>query len=155
MNKILISAGTTALALKIKNKLPQGLTVQLGDADEIPTVLKQQYLKLPKVTSPSFAHQILKIALDNGITKILPLRAEEIKKLSPSITLFDEYNISILAPTPRQYLELKKISSYQEINTLFLIEGNRNLFDEKINNLRINGLFTLTADQKELALISL
>ncbi len=140
MNKILITAGTTSLALKIKNLLSTKMDVILGTSDEIPSVLEQKIIKLSNHTSNSFTHELLKIALDNNLNYILPLRLKEIEILSQSYILFEEYDIKILAPQTLSLDTIEIVDLIENQNELVLNYNHYDLLNNVNHNQKINGL---------------
>lgn len=153
MNKILITAGTSALAFRLKNNLSNQFTFVLGESDEIPSVLKNQYIQTPKDSSPSFVHEILKIALDNNINKVIPLRDTEIIKLSKSLTIFEEYGISILIPESATLSDIKTLSNPDKSIPLSLLDHGTDLISGNKTNLEMSGLVSISDEGNDFILI--
>jgi len=93
---ILITSANSAAAHQLKNKLNID-NVILGDYLELPEFMVQsgKMLQLPNPRSNSYSHEILTLCLDKGITKLYPLRKEELALLREAQQLFTEYNIEI------------------------------------------------------------
>jgi len=155
MNKILVTAGTHALAYRIKNELNGKLLVSLATADDIPSILKDQFIKLPSISSTSIVHEILKIALDNNFTYILPLSLTEIIKLSESLTLFEEYNITILVPEFHSLRNIQTIKSPNKNLPLSLIHNGYDIISGKPSAIKTNGLIITSDSEEEFALATL
>ena len=97
---ILITHGTRPLAQRLARQLPEGKEVLFGAADEMSDVLLRtgHYVRLPGAKSPAFAHEMLKICLDYGVSLLLPLGREEQLALLEAKILFEEYGIAVLLP---------------------------------------------------------
>jgi hypothetical protein len=93
---ILITSANSAAAHQLKNKLNAD-DVIMGDDKELPEFLIKsgKMIRLPGPNSASYAHQMLTLCLDSGITTIYPLRDEEKMLLLETEQLFKEYNIDI------------------------------------------------------------
>lgn len=155
MNNILVTAGTTAVALRLKNLLSANFNIFLGDSKEIPFAVKEQYLQLPKDSSFSFVHEILKIALDNKLNYILPLVDKEILRLSQNLTLFEEYGINILAPEPDILLTLNTTNNPDKSLQLVLLENGKNLINGEQTDLSLTGLGFLSDSKEDFVLVAL
>jgi hypothetical protein len=97
---VLITAASHAQAYKL-DRLLQLDDVIFGDHQQLPQLAYpgKKFIKIPASSSPSYAHEMLDLALNSGMTKIFPLYAGEILPLSEARQLFDEYGISILVPS--------------------------------------------------------
>ncbi|OCX51465.1 hypothetical protein BEL04_15675 [Mucilaginibacter sp. PPCGB 2223] len=97
---ILITAATSAQAYKLKAALNTGETILLGDYLELPQLMVQNgtMVKTPGPENPSFAHLMLTLALDNGISRIYALRHTERALLQEAETLFAEFDIELCTP---------------------------------------------------------
>lgn len=156
MSKILITAGTSALAIKLKNKLQSNFDVYLGEElAAIPSVLTKNYIITPSASSQSYAHSIIKIALDHNIEKILALKVEEIKKLSLSLTLFEEYGITVLSPSSEQLAEINMLAKPDKEIKLSLVDTGIDLLTNDHINIGINGLVAISDSHEDIALITL
>ncbi len=92
----LITGAATSMAYKVKNSLASD-NVILGDYAELPsTMLSKTMIQLPSPVSPSYAHQMLALCLDNEIDHIYALKAEEQSHLNEARQLFGEYGIAIV-----------------------------------------------------------
>lgn len=99
MKRILITYGTEALAQRIGKLLAGQFEVLYASSQAFPDVLlKQQYRKLPTAVNPTFVHELLKLALDESITYILPLGKEELPVLQGARVLLEEYDQQLLMP---------------------------------------------------------
>ncbi|MEJ6980378.1 hypothetical protein WG906_07945 [Pedobacter sp. P351] len=97
---ILITAAATAHSYKLQRSLNNVDTVFLADSEDLPQVMlkDKKFVKIPLGDSPSFAHLLLTICLDNSIEKVFPLRTAEVFALADSRQLFDEYGIRVIVP---------------------------------------------------------
>jgi hypothetical protein len=91
--KVLITSATSAQAHKLKNSLINDEVV-LGDFTEMPVFMG--ILKLPSPATDTYAHEMLTLALDNGIDAIYLLNTQEAAVLLLSEQLFKEYNITLI-----------------------------------------------------------
>ena len=96
---VLITAASHSAAYKLE-RLLRAPNLVFADFIELPHLTRsgRNFVKIPKGNSASFAHQILDLALNEGIIKILPLYADEIFPLAESRQLFLEYGISVIVP---------------------------------------------------------
>jgi len=155
MNNILITAGTTALALRLKKNLSPNFNVFLADSNEIPSVVKNQYLQLPKDNSFSFVHEVLKVALDSHINYILPLNDKEIIRLSQNITLFEEYGIDVLIPEADELLTIKTTNNPDKSLPLALLQNGKNLINGDQTKLSVSGLGYISDSEEDFILVAL
>lgn len=97
---VLITAASHAEAYKLE-RLLQLQDVVFADSQELPQLAfpGKKFLRIPKGSSPSYAHEVLDIALNNGIERIFPLYGEELLPLAESRQLFFEYGISVIVPS--------------------------------------------------------
>ncbi|TZF84748.1 hypothetical protein FW774_07130 [Pedobacter sp. BS3] len=105
----LITAASTAWAYKIKKLLNPVGNVFLGDCYTLPGIspADARFISLPKGSSESFAHRLLTLCLDLEITKVYPLREEELAPLAESALLFAEFGITVFTPDSRRLKEYK------------------------------------------------
>lgn len=97
---VLITSACHAEAYKLE-RLLQVEDVIFADSQELPHLAfsGKKFLRIPKSNSPSFSHEMLDIALNEGIEKIFPLGAEELIPLAECRQLFREYGISVMVPS--------------------------------------------------------
>jgi hypothetical protein len=100
MKKILITFGTRPLAMRIAKKLSNRFEVLYASSEEIPELLLKSgnYVSIPKGLLPTFAHELLKLSLDQQVDYVLPLGGFELEPLAEAKVLFEEYQISVLVP---------------------------------------------------------
>ena len=92
----LITAANSAKAQQLKLKLNKA-NIILGDYEDLPAfMLSTNLIKLPNPSSSSYAHEMLTLCLDKGVTVLYPLRDEELTVLKQAELLFDEYGIRIM-----------------------------------------------------------
>jgi hypothetical protein len=97
---ILITAAATAQAYQLQRLLNTHDSIFLADCEELPQVALRgkKFIKIPSGNSPSFAHLLLTVCLDNCIEKVYPLRSAEVLALAEARQLFDEYGIKLMVP---------------------------------------------------------
>lgn len=98
MAKILITHATRPLGLRVSKYVAKKFVVEKCSSDEIPSVLQSKYSMVPSASHPTFAHEMLKLALDKSCDYILPLGLDEIRVLSETAVLFEEYGVRLLCP---------------------------------------------------------
>lgn len=105
---ILITAAAAAQAYQLQRLLNTDDSIYLADYEELPqvTLKDKKFLKIPSGNSPSFAHLLLTICLDNNIEKVYPLRTSEVIALAEARQLFDEYGIKLMVPDKSEILPL-------------------------------------------------
>ena len=97
---VLITSASHAEAYKLE-RLLQRPDIIFADSQELPHLgfSGKKFLRIPKGNSPSYAHEMLDLALNEGITKIFPLGPGELMPLAESRQLFFEYGISVMVPS--------------------------------------------------------
>ena len=97
MGATLITGAATPLAHKLKRRLAHNHII-MGDYLELPALMlsRGSMLKLPRPQQPSYAHSMLTLCLDNDITLVYPLQADEAVALLEARQLFTEYGITIM-----------------------------------------------------------
>lgn len=104
MDKILVTYGTRPFAQRLGKLLSTRYTCHYASSEAFPEVLlKGNYRKIPAGPNPVFAHELLKLALDEGYRWILPLGRLELQPLQETRILFEEYGITILLPESLEY----------------------------------------------------
>ena len=101
MTKLLITYGTRPLAHRLANLLQGKYEIVFGSSEEIPGLLlnTNKYFQIPTGVNSTYAHEILKVCLDQGVEKVLPLGPMELAPLAEAKVLFEEYGIHILVPS--------------------------------------------------------
>jgi len=96
----LITAASHSQAYKLERLLKSG-DVTFADHQQLPSLAYpgRKLMKVPQSSSPSYAHEILDLALNAGITRIFPLYKGEILPLAEARQLFMEYGISVIVPS--------------------------------------------------------
>ncbi|WP_166335427.1 hypothetical protein [Sphingobacterium chungjuense] len=128
MSTILLTYGTRPIAQRIIKLLNTKHQLILATNEEIPSVLSHAYKSIPNPANPVFAHEMLKICLDQSIDLVLPLGESEIAVLGPSTILFEEYGISILLPSMNPQLEIAK--QVPSETPLQVVQNGKSLLDE-------------------------
>lgn len=153
MQKILVTAGTTALALKVKNLLNNKYEVILASADEVPSVLQKSFVALPKLYASTYIHEMLKMSLDNSVDFVLPLDMEEINILNQNLALFEEYGVSLLVPDVKSFSDIPKISLIPNGLELVLLYDGVDMISGKSTEVFQNGLGVLSDSGVDLLLV--
>lgn len=101
--KILITGGKTATALKLIKAFDQA-SIILGDYGDAPSIKVNTYefASLGPWNAEVLAHNLLTKCLDYGVEVLLPLYEAEIKAVSKSLLLFEEFGLKVLLPEPDQ-----------------------------------------------------
>ncbi|HEY9535891.1 MAG TPA: hypothetical protein VIQ77_15245 [Mucilaginibacter sp.] len=87
----------SAKAYSLKKQLTNG-DIILGDYHDLPQfMLSDKLIKLPDPALASYAHRMLSLCLDNGISVIYVLDNKETDQLTEARQLFAEYDIQINA----------------------------------------------------------
>lgn len=155
MNNLLITGGTTSYAFRIMNLLSDKFIISLGTADDIPSVMNKHFIKLPSSTINSFVHEVLKIALENNITYILPIEEKEITLLSQSLSLFEEYGIQILIPNVDEIRNLNLTSAPHKNSRLTVLIGGVDLLNNNKTIFNFSGCGYITEANDEFILIAI
>jgi len=157
MKKILITFGTRPLAMRIAKRLGADFEILYASSEDIPELLlaSGKYAKIPKGLLPTFAHEILKLSLDQQVDYVLPLGGFELEPLAAAKVLFEEYQISVLAPD-KDLLETIPVMENPpaELPYKLLSKGN-NLLDSTSFERSLDGLFVASDSGEDLALICL
>jgi hypothetical protein len=121
---VLITAASHAEAYKLE-RLLQLPDVTFADHQQMPPLSYsgKNFIRIPKGSSPSYAHEILNLALNAGITRIFPLYANEILPLAESRELFEEYGIIVMVPSVLWLKSPKHEHSVSGANLLVIEKG--------------------------------
>lgn len=99
METILITYGTRPFAQRVGRMLSSHYQLVYASSEPFPEILqKQHYHRIPTGSNPTFAHEVLKLCLDKGCHKLLPLGKIELQLLQEARILFEEYGITVLMP---------------------------------------------------------
>lgn len=99
----LITGAASAAAFRIKRLLDFDRVIFADHLDLPQSIFKEtRFLQIPAGTSSSFAHQLLKLCLDNQVDMVFPLRKDELQPLAEAKVLFGEYGIRLVVPEPEQ-----------------------------------------------------
>lgn len=152
--RILITFGTRPLALRITKRLNNRYEVIYASSEEIPDLLLKSgnYFRIPSGLLPTFAHEMLKLCLDQQIDLLLPLGVFELKSLTESKTLFEEYGVAVLAPDKEVLVELPILENPPAVLPLLLLSSGHNLLDDTAYTIKQDGLFAAGDSGEELAL---
>lgn len=154
MKKVLITYATRPLGLRVARLLSPTLEVEKASSDEIPSVLKHAYARIPRGGDPTCAHELLKLALDKGCNYLLPLGLDEIKTLSETAVLFEEYGIEILCP-PNDVLSEVNVWTAPEHNIqLCLLKDKKDMLTGKFFEFaEWDGLCVVSDSEDEFVLV--
>ncbi|KKO90873.1 hypothetical protein AAW12_13060 [Sphingobacterium sp. Ag1] len=155
MKKILITFGTRPLAMRIAKRLGADFEILYASSEDIPELLlaSGKYTKIPKGLLPTFAHEILKLSLDQEVDYLLPLGGFELEPLSTAKVLFEEYQISVLVPD-KQLLETIPVLENPPADLPYrLLSKGTNLLDSTRFERPLDGLFVASDSGEDLALI--
>lgn len=149
--KILITAGKSALALKIA-KAFETHQVIIADYGEMPNFSSSLYkfISLGEKNEDTTAHSLLNICLNEAIDWILPLHAFEVIAMTKAKVLFNEFNIDIILPSIEEIANffnannnLAKVvnwAAFKEGVPLFMSTPNEQLVSFA-ENISLSGVF--------------
>lgn len=155
MKKILITFGTRPLAMRIAKRLGADFEILYASSEDIPELLlaSGKYAKIPKGLLPTFAHEILKLSLDQQVDYVLPLGGFELEPLAAAKVLFEEYQISVLVPD-KDLLETIPVMENPPADLPYrLLSKGNDLFDSATFERSLDGLFVASDSGEDLALI--
>lgn len=152
MKKILLTSATHSLSLRVANLLKDKFDIVLATAEQVPSFMSDKYLRIPQGANPTYAHELLKLALDQQCDYILPIQLSEIQALSESIILFEEYGIAVIGPSKDQLQGIEVLANPNSDFTLSLIYNHIDLFTQKPLKVDINGLWLLSDSAEDFIL---
>ena len=135
---------THSLGLRVAKLLVAKFEVIQATSDELPIFMQEKFEKIPKGVSPTFSHEMLKLALDKNCQYVLPLQLSEIESLAESLLLFEEYGIQVLCPTINQLRELEILPNPAKELTLSILVDKIDVLSDKQVDVAINGLGVLS-----------
>jgi hypothetical protein len=144
LKRLLITSATHSLGLRVSKLLAEKYELIEATSEDIPVFMQDKYLKIPKGVNPTFAHVMLKLALDKGCNYILPLQLAEIESLSVSLLLFEEYGIQVICPTKPQLVEVEILPNPAKELSLSIFLDKIDLLQAKEVDVAINGLGVLS-----------
>lgn len=154
MEKIIITFGTRPLAQRLSNLLQDTYEVLFATSEDLPSFLGSRYGKIPTGLNPTFAHELLKLGLDQEANYILPLGLAEIQTLSDSKILFEEYGIQVLCPDRNDLETLFVLENPNAQLGMHLLNKGESLLGEPIPETVLTGLFAADDDGDSVALIT-
>jgi len=155
MKKILITFGTRPLAMRIAKKLAGKFEVLYASSEEIPELLLKSgnYESIPKGLLPTFAHELLKLSLDQQVDYVLPLGVFELEPLAEAKVLFEEYQIAVLVPDKDMLGTFPIIENPPaELPYILLSKGN-NLLEDDVAENTLDGLLVRSDSEEDFALV--
>lgn len=154
MQKLLITYGTRPLAQRLAKQWKDKFELHYATSEEVPSFLQATYPQIPTGVNPTFAHELLKLCLDQQIDFVLPLGESEINALAEAKQLFEEYDITAIVPAMDNlplYFILDNPSS--ELMPHLYVKG-KSLDGAADLKLPATGLLLVSDNQEELALIT-
>lgn len=140
MKKLLITYATRPFSMRVVELLSDRFEVIVATSDEVPDIFRDRYRKIPKGANPTYAHEILKIALDSSCDYILPLGIDEIETLSASLILFEEYGIKVLCPGMGELVTISVLENPTREMPLSLVIDGQDVLRGLTVTLEFNGL---------------
>ncbi|QQT24232.1 hypothetical protein [Sphingobacterium spiritivorum] len=153
--KLLITYGTRGLAQRIARLIESKISVQLASSEEVPGILVSsgKVLQIPAGGQSTYAHEVLKVSLDQDISYILPLGKEEINVLAEAQILFEEYGIRLLLPAKELLSDIFVLEDPDKDMAInILLNGKDLLTEEQIRTSNLSGAFVLADSEDEQAL---
>lgn len=145
MSNILITYGTRPLAQRA-GKIAQQLHHTLfATCEEIPSIFASTYHKIPHGANPVFAHELLKLCLDQGVDYILPMEPSECTTLADTRVLFEEYGISVLLPT--DFNNIATVQNPPSNYPMELFHNGKSLWSATDKQANKSGLYTLINEE--------
>jgi len=141
--------------MRIAKKLGADFEILYASSEEIPELLLKSgnYAPIPKGLLPTFAHEVLKLSLDQQIDYVLPLGGFELEALSEAKVLFEEYQISVLVPDKDLLDTIPIMENPPADLSYILLSKSKNLFDSATYEKSLDGLFVASDSGEDLALI--
>lgn len=151
MERVLITSGISAFSQRVAKLFP-GEELFFADSNPIPApfIKSEKYIPIPSPEKASFVHEVLKVCLDLSITKLLPLKEDELMPLAKSSALFEEYGISILVPSVESLKTISKIINPTRVNCAEIMVKQHAMHNEQ----SISGIFK-KGDEGEIILCCL
>ncbi|RWU03909.1 ATP-grasp domain-containing protein [Pedobacter chitinilyticus] len=151
--KILITGGKTATALKLIKAFDQA-SIILGDYGDAPSIKVNTYefASLGPWNAEVLAHNLLTKCLDYGVEVLLPLYEAEIKAVSKSLLLFEEFGLKVLVPE-NPLLSSTKFTNWCVFDLGEMIYTSAAIPVE--NSSDLNGVYSFDVETGSFALISI
>ncbi|NEU07945.1 hypothetical protein GZH53_06435 [Flavihumibacter sp. R14] len=151
----LITAASYSQAYKLERLLNLS-SVIFADYQELPQLAYpgKKLMKIPEGNSVSYAHEMLDLALNAGISKIFPLYSSEILPLAEARQLFSEYGISVIVPSILWVKSQNNDIPSLPARELVVLEKGRLLAGDLSSNIIMpesdfTGIFKIQKDLKE------
>lgn len=153
---MLITQGTRLFAQRLARQLSGKHRVLFGATDEMPEVLLRSgnYVRIPHADVPAFAHEMLKVCLDSGVERLIPLGKQELQPLLEAKVLFGEYGVRILLPEKEVFDTLVCFENPPVQLPVLVLENGQSINQatpEKMNP-ALSGTFILADSGDEVAL---
>lgn len=155
MKKILITFGTRPLAMRIAKKIAGNFEVLYASSEEIPELLLKSgnYVSIPKGLLPTFAHEVLKLSLDQQVDYVLPLGGFELEALAEAKVLFDEYQIAVLVPDKDILDSFPVIENPPADLPFVLLSKGNDLLGDDVHERTLDGLMVRSDSEEDFALV--
>jgi len=155
MKKMLLTFGTRAFSQRLANQFEHDFELLMATSEEVPRFLTSKFLPIPTGANPTFSHELLKFCLDHQIQYVLPLGLEEIKALSATKLLFEEYGIAVLCPELDQLTDILIMENPSNNVQADVYLAGKSLTSNNSLIVNISGLFATSDDEGELALCTI
>jgi len=152
MQNLLITFGTRALAQRLSNLLKNEFIIHFATSEEVPVFLNSKFTPIPIGSNPTYAHELLKICLDQHIQVLLPIGLSEIKALAEAKVLFEEYNIQVLTPSLGELAELFVLTNPATSVAIHVAYQGQCLDVKKGLNTSLSGVLAVSDDAEDFAL---
>ena len=149
LKRLLITSATHSLGLRVCKMLADKYELIQATSEDLPVFMQEKYVKIPKGVNPTFAHEMLKLALDNGCNYILPLQLAEIESLSESLLLFEEYGIQVICPSRAQLQEIDILPNPAKELPLSVLLDKTDLLSHRQVDIAVNGLGVLSDSEMD------
>lgn len=141
--------------MRIAKKLAGKFEVLYASSEEIPELLLKSgnYVSIPKGLLPTFAHEVLKLSLDQQVDYVLPLGGFELEPMAEAKVLFDEYQIAVLVPD-KDILDAFPIIENPPVDLPYvLLSKGDNLLGDDVAENTLDGLLVRSDSEEDFALV--
>lgn len=152
MQNLLITFGTRALAQRLSNLLKNDFTIHFATSEEVPVFLNSKFMVIPVGSNPTYAHELLKICLDQQIQILLPIGLSEVKAIAEAKVLFEEYNIQVLTPSLEELEEVFVFTNPATSVAIHVAHQGQCLDVDKRLNTSLSGVLAVSDDAENVAL---
>jgi hypothetical protein len=157
MNSILITGASDSKAYRLQQYISSDFIVFADhfDLPQLPSA-SRKFIKTPMGDAPTYAHELLSICLDLGVSKVYPLHKAEVFALAEAAILFAEYGIALIVPD-KQWLEKHAENATYDISNVIVLEdglvaGGNYPSQLPVPQEAMNGIFNFTFHDDEIKL---